>query len=102
MDKQHDAIILSKPFLSISEANLSGTYLSRNLHWISFDNLSSAWSLSSTQIWPELNSWVVFSAISIQWCCMSSVHRGASIKGRIDEMSDDSSGNGTEPMQSKH
>ena len=104
MDNPHTAIILSKPLPSISKPQrrridfskwrdpskqkyFSGPNLLENLHWSSFNNLYTGWSLSSTKIWPELNSCVVFSTISKKWYCVSSVCTDASIKGRIAEMS---------------
>ena len=47
----------------------------------------TGWSLLSTQIWPGINSCVVFSTVSMQWYWVSNVCMGASIKGRIAEMS---------------
>ena len=64
----------------------SGPNPLENLHWSSFNNLYTGWPLSSTKIWLEFNSCVVFSKISMQWYCVSSVCTGASIKGRIAEM----------------
>ena len=103
MDNWKQTIILSKPLPFISETGrrridfsiqrdpnkqkyFSGQSLLRNLHWNSFDKLYTSWSRSWTQILPGFNSCVVFSRISMQWCCVSSVFMGTSIKGRIAEM----------------
>ena len=103
MENPHNAIILSKPLHSISKPQrrridfskwrdphnqkyFSGPNPLENLHWSSFNNLYTGWLLSSTKIWPEFNSCVVFSTISMKWYCVSSVCMDASIKGRIAEM----------------
>ena len=103
MDNPHDHIILSRPLPSISKPQrrridiskwrdpskqkyFSVPNLLENLHWSSFNNLYTGWSLSSTKIWPGFNSSVVFSKIFMQWYCVSSVCMGASIKGRIAEI----------------
>ena len=104
INNPHDVMILSKPLPFISEPQrrridfakwrdtnkqkyLSWPNLSGNLHWSSFDNLYTGWSLSWTQIWPGFNSCVVLSTISMQWYCVYNVRMDASIKGRIAEMS---------------
>ena len=104
MDNPHDVIILSRPLPSISKPQrrrinfskwrdpskqkyFSEPNLLEFLHWSSFNNLYTGWSLSSTKIWPKFNSCVVFSTIFMQWYCVSSVCMGASIKGKIAEMS---------------
>ena len=103
MDNPHNAIILSKALPSIGKPQrrridfskwrdpnnqkyFSGPNPLENPHWSSFNNLYTGCSLSSTKIWLEFNSVVVFSTISMQWYCVSSVCKGASIKERIAEM----------------
>ena len=103
LDNPHGAIILSKLLPSINEPQrrridfskwrdlnkqkyFSDPKLSGNLHWSSLDDLYTGWLFSSTQVWPGFNSCVVFSTISKQWYCVSSVCIVASVKGRTAEM----------------
>ena len=123
MDNPHDAIILSKPLPSISKPQrrridfskwrdpskqkyFSRPNLLENLHWSSFNNLYTGWSLSSTKIWTAFNSCVVFSTIFMQWYCVSRVCMVHQLREELLKcqvfLYDDSSGNITKPMQSKH
>ena len=91
MDNPHDAITRRIDFSKWRDPNkqkyFSGPNLLENLHWNSFNNVYIGWSLSLTKIWPGFSSCVVFSTIFMQWYCVSSVCKGASIKRRSTEMS---------------
>ena len=90
MDNPHDAITRRIDFSKWRDPNKQkyflGPNLLENLHWSSFNNLYTGWSLSWIKIWPGF-SCVVFSTIFMQWYCVSSVCMGASIIRRTAEMS---------------